>query len=341
MNIRERVFRNEFRRRRRLVLDEGVYHVMSRTVQRIPLFQVKEKEVFYSLLSKQAVFAGVEVITFCLMDNHFHLLLRISSNTDGIDDCELLRRYATLYCEEDVPQSTFSLEELREVLATGGEEASQARKIVMARMNNLSAFMRELKQRFSIWYNSYHEGVGTVWSGPFKSLLVEDTPESVSTVAAYIDLNPVRAEIVDNPADYRWSGYGAAMGGVSTAREGIRSIFVGNSVDSAIKSYRLILFGKGYGSKGNLKKDFGRISAKRLAEIQQNEGAVSLAEVLRSRVRYFTDGMVLGSEAFVEKQFERHRDLFGKKRTKGGTPLLGEGWHGLYSMRNLQNQIFS
>lgn len=38
------------------------------------------------------------------------------------------------------------------------------------------------------------------------------------TMAAYIDLNPVRAGIVTKAEDYRWSGYGAAMGGDEKAR---------------------------------------------------------------------------------------------------------------------------
>ena len=41
-------------------------------------------------------------------------------------------------------------------------------------------------------------------------------------MAAYIDLNPIRAEMVEDPQEYRWSGYGAAMGGDPLAVEGLR-----------------------------------------------------------------------------------------------------------------------
>jgi hypothetical protein len=51
----------------------------------------------------------------------------------------------------------------------------------------------------------------------FKSVLVEDG-EALRTMAAYIDLNPVRAGMVKDPKDYRWCGYGEAMGGGTAAR---------------------------------------------------------------------------------------------------------------------------
>ena len=43
-------------------------------------------------------------------------------------------------------------------------------------------------------------------------------------MASYIDLNPVRAGIVKDPADYRWSGYGEAVAGKKAAREGLRLV---------------------------------------------------------------------------------------------------------------------
>ncbi|NJL18862.1 MAG: hypothetical protein HC901_00610 [Bdellovibrionaceae bacterium] len=45
----------------------------------------------------------------------------------------------------------------------------------------------------------------------------------MQTLAAYIDLNPVRAGLVDDPAEYRWCGYAEAMAGVAEAREGLAS----------------------------------------------------------------------------------------------------------------------
>jgi len=78
-------------------------------------------------------------------------------------------------------------------------------------MYDLSEFMKTLKQRFSFWFNKSHERGGPLWNGRFKSVLVESPAcheqdfahNAITTMAAYIDLNPVRAGLVDDPKDYR------------------------------------------------------------------------------------------------------------------------------------------
>ena len=68
-------------------------------------------------------------------------------------------------------------------------------------MGDVSAFMKELKQRFSIWFNRSHKRFGTLWAERFKSVLIENAASALRTVAAYIDLNPVRAGLVEDPKE--------------------------------------------------------------------------------------------------------------------------------------------
>ncbi|MCX6878350.1 MAG: hypothetical protein NTW21_31735 [Verrucomicrobia bacterium] len=84
------------------------------------------------------------------------------------------------------------------------------------RMHDLGEFMKTLLARFTRWCNTHHARTGTRWESRFKSVLVEDGIAS-RTISAYIDLNSVRAGMVTDPADYRWSSYGEAMGGVPEA----------------------------------------------------------------------------------------------------------------------------
>ena len=60
-------------------------------------------------------------------------------------------------------------------------------------------------------YNLRHNHVGTIWASRFKSVLLSPDYKTLMAVGAYIDLNPVRAEIVGEPGEYRWSGYGTAL----------------------------------------------------------------------------------------------------------------------------------
>ena len=98
------------------------------------------------------------------------------------------------------------------------------------RFCNLSLFVKEIKERFTRWYNKKEGRKGTLWMDRFKSVIVQDG-EALETMAAYIDLNPVRAGLVKDPKDYRWCGYGEAMGGSKRARRGLCKV-VGRPVDS-------------------------------------------------------------------------------------------------------------
>ncbi len=68
---------------------------------------------------------------------------------------------------------------------------------------SLSEYVKEIKQSFSRWYNKRHGRKGFFWGERFKSVLVENG-DSLVNCLAYIDLNPVRAGLVERPEDYRW-----------------------------------------------------------------------------------------------------------------------------------------
>jgi hypothetical protein len=72
--------------------------------------------------------------------------------------------------------------------------------------------MKTLMQRFTKWFNRTHARTGNLWEDAFKSVIVEDGV-AAKPIAAYIDLNPVRASMVKDPADYRWSSHGEVIGG--------------------------------------------------------------------------------------------------------------------------------
>ena len=86
------------------------------------------------------------------------------------------------------------------------------RRLLIGRMGSLPMFVKMLKQRYALGFNREHDRVGTLWEGCYRSVLVEPSREALLAVGAYIDLNPVRAGMVKDPKDYRWSGYGEAVG---------------------------------------------------------------------------------------------------------------------------------
>jgi putative transposase len=186
------------------------------------------------------------------------------------------------------------------------------------------------------------------------------------TMAAYIDLNPVRAGMVKDPAEYRWSSYGEAVGGGpkgngKKAREGlVRAYFCDQGVgfDSGkwLEVSRLYrrLMGLALGRKpgrteSQRPRQVGAATVtKNMAEVlegKDNETVLQdlgLAKMLRCRVRYFTDGAVIGSKEFVNEAFASARERFGAKRKDGARTMRGSGRDAkglLWSIRDLRTGI--
>jgi hypothetical protein len=316
----------------------GVYHVTSRTSCGQFLFDDEAKGVFLKILRKQAGFCGVDVLAYCVMGNHFHLLLSVPDECE-LSDAELLRRYRLLYSEKHCPPSAPLPGVLAALLERNEETGQLLRERLLARMHDLSAFVRELKQRFGIWYNHRYGNRGTIWADRFHSVIVEASWQALSTVAAYIDLNPVRAGLVEDPAAYHFSGYGRAMGGNREARRAYERLFGGEECwEQVLLSYNLILYGKGYLSKGAVGKDRGCIAPEIVQRVLKNRGRLPLSDVLRLRVRYFTAGTAIGSAAFLKQLALGFRECYGLERKRDSYPMRAGQWGDLRSFRNLQRE---
>lgn len=216
-------------------------------------------------------------------------------------------------------------------------------------MGDISVFMKELKQRFTQWFNRRNDRRGTLWEERFKSVLVEGNEKALLTMAAYIDLNPVRAGMVARPEDYRWCGYAAAVGGNHRARAGLGRVLRhpphagdGGSEDGWERTgpaYRLWLYDQGEarespeGRGGPERQGFTREEVE--AETARG-GKLPLRQAIRCRVRYLTDGAVFGSAAFVEEVFARERWRFGPGRKTGARPMREADWEGLCVLRDLR-----
>lgn len=310
------------------------YHVVSRVVDKRMVFSDSEKERIRKTMRAVEGFTGVRVLTYALLDNHIHILLRVPER-EPVCDRLLIRRLKCLYPRLLVREIA---RELRMLRGMGRyRTAERLKQSYTYRMYDLSEFMKTLKQRVTQSYNTRHGRKGTLWEERFKSILVENTRRTLWTVAAYIDLNAVRAGIVDDPKDYRFCGYGEALGGGDTARSGISAIMRSARANAewvwASTHYRRLLHVSGEHDDEGTRRG---IDPRRVQEVLQRGGKLRIAEVIHCRVRYFTDGVVLGRRIFVEDVFDRYRARFGVKRRTGARTMRGANWGNLYTARRLQ-----
>ena len=328
----------------------AIYHCISRVVDRRFILGDAERERFVNYLRAYEAFCQVRVLTFCVMSNHFHVLVEVPARpVQDPDDEALLKHLTMLYSGRQTAEIRWQLEQFR---SQGDHRAAEVlRQKFLSRMWDLSAFMQSLKRRFAQWYNLRNRRDGCLWSERFKSVLVEDG-HAARVMAAYIDLNPVRAGMVATPEEYRWSGYGEAVAGKKKAREGLRRVMFekerlrmsDNEAAKEVADWRKVAAGYRMILLGDLVQTGGRREGARGSKGGSGDPGcggrpLSEAALLRCRVRYFTDGLVLGSREFVEQAFALTREHFGARRRNGARKLAGAATD-LRSMRALQVRMY-
>lgn len=301
----------------RLIINDetAVYHVMSRTaLDGFPLGDI-EKDFMLDLIGRYSKLYLVEILGFCLMGNHFHILVRMFPEHKFSDE-DIQKRYENFYGDERVFAAGW-IPSLRE------------------KWSSLSEFIREIKVGFTRYYNKRHHRHGYFWGDRFKSVIVENG-ETLINCLAYIDLNPLRAGLVERPEEYRWNSLGY-------------HIQTGNKDDFLSLDFGLIEFGL-IDAQERLKRyrryvyEAGALnrSEKRQAKVINNDTLknerkknyeISRIDRFRYRTRYFTDSGIIGTKEFVSCNYQRFKSVFMSKREKIPRPVVG--LDGIYSLKRL------
>ena len=350
-------------RSKRLLNDEGLsfYHCLSRVIERRFIFKDQERERFRKIMRQQEAFSGVRVLTWTCLSNHFHILVAVEEKDGEVarkvkeeltkDDAAFLRRLQHLYEPKALEEFDLALKRIR----NGSEkEVTKEKKIAMlkqpflVRMFDLSCFVGEIKQRISQWYNLRNERNGPLWEDRFKSVLIQGEPGLLEMVAAYIDLNAVRAGIVMEPREWRWCGYAEAAAAQSLARNGLYEA-MGEPEDASRdgtgwkrvhKKYREVLMYEAI----QRRDEEGRVVRKGLTpeefEAEEARGfELPDRALLRHRIRYFTDGLALGSAEFLGGVFRSKKREMGVKRKVGPRVPRIEGFGDVCTLKDLRGEV--
>jgi REP element-mobilizing transposase RayT len=182
----------------------GGYHIISRVAGGDFLFKPEDKEYFLNLLRRFVAGYFVQLHSFAIMSNHFHLLVTIDDKAaENTNAEELAARLWTVNTGEfkshkDTEQKTRQKQLM--LHETGSERAKE-------RLSSISRFTQDLKQYFARYFNQKHQRLGCLWGNRFKGVIISHGNAQLAC-SAYIDLNPVRAGITKRPEDYRWCSLG-------------------------------------------------------------------------------------------------------------------------------------
>ena len=305
----------------RMVIDDEttVYHVMSRTaLDGFPLGDI-EKDFMLDLIRRYSSLYLVEIIGVCIMGNHFHLLVKMFPEYKFSDE-EIEKRFVAFY-------------------GADREFADGLIPSLRQKLSSLSEFVREIKVGFSRYYNKHHNRRGYFWGDRFKSVLV-DKGETLINCLAYIDLNPLRAGIVDRPEEYRWNSLGYHLqtgnkGNFLSLDFGLKAFGVLDAKER-LRSYRRYVYEAGAINRPG-KMQAKVIDDKIIAKERKKEFEISRTRRFRYRTRYFTDSGIIGSKEFVSKNYQRFKHLFYSKHEKKPKPI--KGLDGVYSLKRLSEVI--
>ena len=299
--------------------EEGVYlHVYNHCVEGVSRefpFGDIEKEKFLMHLKRTLTLYSIECLSAVVMSNHYHLILYIPKEAFSID--EMVKRIIKY--------------KKGKLLPTVKDFYTQRR---LELSNDLSSFMKELQQGYTCWYNKTrgYKRRGTLWEQRFKCSKLADG-QALATCLKYIELNPVRAEIVDDPAEYRFCTYGIWQ---QSGRHPFAQSFKKHMI-SALKIYL---------DKESM-KGLETYFRERFAGIIAGEKGGDMLEVnlaiksvskkknpLLVRSRFWIDSMVLGSQIILK---EHAANLWGENRAirKRFGKAYEEGGLEVFSMRQL------
>jgi REP element-mobilizing transposase RayT len=274
-----------------------------------------EKDFMLDLIRRYSSLYLVEILGFCLMGNHFHILVRMFPEYKFTDE-DIKKRYEAFYGDDRVFADGW-IPSLRE------------------KLSNLSEFVREIKVGFARYYNRRHNRRGYFWGDRFKSVIVENG-ETLINCLAYIDLNPLRAGLVNRPEDYRWNslGYHIQTGN----KDGFLSLDFGlvefglTGAQERLKHYRRYVYEAGALNRPE-KRQAKAINKDTLKNERNRNYEISRIDRFMYRSRYFTDSGIIGTKKFVSINYQRFKGVFMSKREKIPKPV--SGLDGVYSLKRL------
>jgi REP-associated tyrosine transposase len=323
------------RNTRMKVSGEGCYYHLINRISgckgEFPFTDV-DKEYGFRLLKNLSRYFLVEIISAAWMGNHFHLVVYAPGPDELPSTQEIAARHNTYY------------KSMRKIFKYGKLLPKiNPRNITLCRetglkMIDISYFMRAYQQRFTTVYNQTRERRGQLWGNRFKSVILEKN-HSLEACVAYVELNPVRAGLVDDPADYRFTTWGRYCGSgrhmfhdnfVKHLKKDIMSEDTSKWDDAEVFAYlhseltRIVVAETGADSE--------EIFA---AKTQARRSKESMPIRFLRRTRHFSDGAIIGSKLFIREvagKFQEQERVNKKQFSRGISPSGAA----LYCFRKLQ-----
>jgi len=223
------------RNRQISLIDTPYYHCISRCVRRAFLcgedkvsgqsYEHRRGWVEDKLLALSQVFA-IDVCAFAVMSNHTHLVLFVDIEQAALwTTKDVIERWHQLFKGTLITQQYLCGDELNEPMQIMLEQTAA---IYRQRLTDISWFMRILNEHIARQANLEDNCTGRFWEGRFKSQALLDEAALMACMA-YVDLNPVRANIAPTPEQSNHTSIQLRINAAIKGKQPTRLLpFVGN-----------------------------------------------------------------------------------------------------------------
>ncbi|MHC4914459.1 MAG: transposase [Planctomycetota bacterium] len=304
----------------RLKVQEGPgwYHLWARAAAydgEFPLERPACKRKLVELLLRYAAAYCCRLVGYCVMGNHWHTVLRMQAR-GKLSRAELLRRARLLYPGRK-----------------GQEIISRWRardwRRLKRRLFDVSELMRNVQAAFARWYNTTYARRGRFWADRFGSTVLEGEG-AVLDALLYVELNSVRAGLVQRPEDYEYSSIYLRRIGRGKELMPLQDLLGSESRRGAMREYLSLLYLRG---SIPTREGQARISERVLLE-EQRRGFAERGAFLK-RLSYFAGGLVVGAEVLVRQHLVRMQRAGRYRRRRNPVRHLG-GIH--FSLREQRGE---
>ena len=204
---------------------ETVHHITSRIAHKVRFLQEEaERNDLIEMIRRAADFTGVKLLGWCIMINHFHILVFLPAPVK-VDEKEIVRRYGVLKGAKCAAAFEEQLAKLRLGGEDGCKEVERLLDVQRKRMYSVGEFVKIVKQWFSEEYNRRNGHTGTLWEGAYHDRMVACCHKDMAACLRYIHLNPIRAAACATFDGYSWSSYSAFKKGDEVAIDGMRFVY--------------------------------------------------------------------------------------------------------------------
>lgn len=262
--------------------ESAAYHLYGRVAGErgwYPLCKPLCRKTLIDLMKRYSKAYCCSITAYSIMGSHYHAVAQFEAFRT-LSRAELRERALSLY-----PNSESMLDDWTQDRWDRLQE----------RLFDVSEFMRNVHSAFARFYNKSYQRHGKFWADRFKSTLLENTKAMLDCML-YVELNPVRAGLVERPEEWEGSSLLLREAGLDGWLMPLSDIFE-KTKKQALMEYRCLVYYRG----GVPNKTGQAAISQRIIQEEASRG-FEVSGVYRKRLRYFVDGLVVGSEGYIREK---------------------------------------